>query len=500
MGMGRQGLSQMDCGENTPTGVSVKGNKMKTRFITTLSLVLLTLFVAVQSPARATQADDATYDITSSGPANPKIVQVSTDQETHTSSVSFSVSLTNKDDTKQEEPVKGVKSQSYSVSAGDGGIITSITAFGGINATPNAATYSWTVTGGATGSISVTVKYTTYGHKKVSVSGTVTFDDDSTLNDSADADVTAVEVRILISTNMGLVPVPPDVSLSAGERVYLRGDVRPGDLSLSGHRWDIQGRRLSDFAASVESGKVWPSLESPNTQTVTFCWVEAGSYTSNYYVTIEGIEFDAAANFGVKKPSSTIEVEHVGNTSIDDNWIIGAGTSLHFGSIGDPGLRLKANDQSNGCSPGDYHWIQLADAIFHRQTANSQWWRYEGHGLDGSLPYPAVPTPDRTEDYPGISSNGTGGEAISIETSLQANTWRMYFSYGSPFTTGMGIPVPLAKRNWSWSAKVRRPDINAAWPAQVEVSVNQGTSTATNQYPEWSSNVQATSSNPVPGY
>jgi hypothetical protein len=62
---------------------------MKIKVLMMLSFMMLALNFSLLPPSHAAQADDATYDITSSGPANPKIVQVSTDQETHTSSVSL---------------------------------------------------------------------------------------------------------------------------------------------------------------------------------------------------------------------------------------------------------------------------------------------------------------------------------------------------------------------------------------------------------------------------
>lgn len=169
------------------------------RFLGVSGLLLL-LTASFSATAFAATADDATYQITAGDPAaNPKVIKISTGTDVYTSTVHFDIALSYEDEAGAEEDADSAKTQVITVSAGANGIITNISGPGGINATPNSETYSVTLeeeNANAQGGLDVTVKYTDYGHKTVSVSGTVTFEDDSTLSDDASAPVTAIKLVI----------------------------------------------------------------------------------------------------------------------------------------------------------------------------------------------------------------------------------------------------------------------------------------------------------------
>jgi hypothetical protein len=345
----------------------------------------------------------------------------------------------------------------------------------------------------------VTVKYTTYGHKKVSVSGTVTFDDGSTLADAADADVTAVLVEIRdVNDNL----LPPAASVPAGGRNPLKGVVKPDDVAATAqHSWTISGVVVKDYAFQepvgngYRKGKVTPLDVPLNNQSVNFCWASGGGETVSYTATIDGVAIKKQVAFNVIKPTAEIKVEHTGDVSADPNYFAGSGY-LHYGvqkhphpdleaGIGsDAGIYLTVTDEiPAGGWPGAFAFLQLAALKYRQQMPDGRWKKIERAGMDGSLWLTSS-----FPDSPGAPSKVDGVEGIAVSAVFAASMYRLYQPQDWPFGS---ISVPLSKLTWWWLGSAERANGNVNNPLSLIAGEHgEGASTPTNVHPEWDSWIQ----------
>jgi len=196
----------------------------------------------------------------------------------------------------------------------------------------------------------------------------------------------------------------------------------------------------------------------------------------------------------VKKPTADIAIEN-GVTTVDDDFMP-PDMHLHFGDSSwseTPGIRFTL---SNFVEPWGFggeskvSWVQLVNSDVRVHIYDSSTVNRNVYGLDNWYPYTA-----------GTSCADSPNEEL-FEDSLSASanvTYTMWLMFEpDPLDAGAAtLPTPLEKIDWSWAATTTNLHPDAAnWTCSTNWSLTSeshsvGSSTQTDEYPEWSVNVNS---------
>ena len=203
---------------------------------------------------------------------------------------------------------------------------------------------------------------------------------------------------------------------------------------------------------------------------------------------------ERSGTFNMLRPSARVTAV-TGTATLDFNYKKAQTCSglfgLHFGvpsNCGDAaGITFSRTVTVPAPFSGDFQWVQVIRSFTRRYQANDgsdlRFIWSDGNGLDGSYPYPPYPTPDKTEDSPGIS----------VDDGLLSCWFSKYVTDADNFDTWLefkptgGHWVPLRKVRWSWSGEATLTGANcnqSDWTTSFQWTENPNDA-ETEEYPAW---------------
>ena len=311
------------------------------------------------------------------------------------------------------------------------------------------------------------------------------------------------------------------VKVVVGEKIKLRGVIRPEDQDPGKGSWNLGGggsgrNYIKRYEADMRKGEVI-DLENLNTREVEFYWVDGGAAAVEYASQAGTEEVSAGAKFEIKEPDYKVTIKASGESEVrnpergialDQKECMGTGA--HGAANTDDlwlqykGITFEAELLNRKEVSGSEQWVQIIEQQSYYQT-------FEGgvrsenlitEALD--ICYPTWKGP-RGGDAPGIllmrddkllTDKLSDGTTANMVYTGKTQENRLYLMFRPDGDDSEWVPVKLIEWAWtgnaesqSWARDNKEPGWTQGWrPIDCQVIPKDPEAVDTTEYPEWDKN------------
>lgn len=293
------------------------------------------------------------------------------------------------------------------------------------------------------------------------------------------AGVDVFDVRILRD---GTDITGQTANVIVGQQINLALQVVPSG-SASQIQWSVPEKRVAGYVVNFDpaspgttTAAVTP-LTNLGNAAVSFYWVDnADGRQVTVSCTVNGVQFNKATTFNVKRPTASITVTTATSTTVDS--AIGS-LAMHLGDVppSTPGLAFNRTiilpPSFNG---GNTQWVQ----VFSKFNGGNNTGSFQRDGLDDIYPYD---THNLATDSPFVTLPTSG--LTSTFTDYTATMWLMFKPANVP---GTSIWVPMRQVTWSWAATATFS--GGQWTLTSHSDPHNLSESDSTTYPVWTRNAE----------
>jgi hypothetical protein len=226
----------------------------------------------------------------------------------------------------------------------------------------------------------------------------------------------------------------------------------PTGVSVKSQSWTVRGNVVSNYSQS-NTAAVVTTYTSPSSTATTFYWIDGGTNTVSYSVTLSDNSgpFTAQATFNVLRPTSSFS-STTGTVQVCTSYCASTPPMLAFGDNTTDGITWNVTVTTPADGAGNVALTQVVQVtnthILDPQGTQQTLTTGSAYVLDGTPQYPGTPValPASREASFAIRDAPGTTLATSIKHQSDSESFKTYLMY----QPSGGIWVTLASMTWSW--------------------------------------------------